>query len=231
MFCVGCGNDFETDTCPICEDKKEREAFKKAEEEAKREARAQDRRRLCAECGNTIEGQGACQICESQTLKVSLNVETMICKSCGNEVADELHCPICQAGHGTGEHASVCPQCDVALVEQDWEGVRVLQCTECSGSFFPPRALETTLDKLRAACAIPDYASVVQEFKDRFQRKTPQALRYRGCPVCGEIMVRRNYGRVSGVIIDICGPHGIWVDQAAFVGLTDFVSRGGEVLR
>ena len=92
MFCVGCGNDFETDACPICEDKKEREAFKQAEQESSWEARARGRRRLCPECGNTVEGRGACQICESQTLKVMLDAKMVICKSCGNEVEDELHC-------------------------------------------------------------------------------------------------------------------------------------------
>jgi Zn-finger nucleic acid-binding protein len=231
MFCVGCGNDFDGDSCSICKDRLERDAYKKEQAESKQEARERSRRRLCTDCGNAIERDASCLICESQSVVAQLNVQMVICRSCGNETPDELHCAVCKSGHGKGNHASVCPQCDVALVDQDWEGVTVLQCGECSGTFFPPRALETTLDKLRAACEGHDFASVVQEFKDRYRRSIPQTLRYKGCPVCGEIMVRRNYARVSGVIIDVCGPHGIWVDQAAFGGLTDFVSRGGEILR
>jgi hypothetical protein len=55
-------------------------------------------------------------------------------------------------------------------------------------------------------------------------------VRYKACPVCEEVMARRAYGTVSGVIVDHCGDHGTWVDEAQFAALADFICRGGDVL-
>jgi hypothetical protein len=43
-------------------------------------------------------------------------------------------------------------------------------------------------------------------------------------------MTRRNYATVSGVIVDFCGDHGTWVDEAQFAALAEFISRGGDIL-
>jgi Zn-finger nucleic acid-binding protein len=103
-------------------------------------------------------------------------------------------------------------------------------CPNCRGIFFPARGLEEVLNKLRATCDPVDVQSVLREFKDRFNRKLPTAIRYKACPVCSTVMTRRNYATVSGVIVDECGDHGTWVDEAQFGALADFISRGGDVL-
>ena len=86
------------------------------------------------------------------------------------------------------------------------------------------------LNKLRATCDPVDLSTVFDEFKDRFTRELPEAVRYKACPVCATILLRRNYGNVSGVIVDVCGDHGTWVDEQAFAALADFVCRGGDQL-
>jgi hypothetical protein len=75
-----------------------------------------------------------------------------------------------------------------------------------------------------------DVATVMKEFKDRFTRKLPEAIRYKQCPVCLTVMTRRNYATVSGIIVDSCGDHGTWVDEAQFAALADFICRGGDLL-
>jgi len=163
-----------------------------------------------------------------------------LCPGCGNDVRDKHDCPICKAGRAIhkkpgpppepAELTCRCPRCDGALAEQDWQGVAILGCPECRGSFFPGRALEHVLDKLRAGTERVDAETVLKEFKDRFSRKLPEAVRYKPCPVCGEVMLRRNYGTVSGVIVDTCNDHGTWVDEAQFAALADFICRGGDLL-
>ncbi len=74
-------------------------------------------------------------------------------------------------------------------------------------------------------------ATVCREFRDRFTRELPAAMRYKSCPECGTVMTRLNYAGSSGIILDVCGHHGTWVDQSAFGSLTDFVSRGGDLIR
>lgn len=162
-----------------------------------------------------------------------------LCPVCGNDVADPTVCPVCIAGRAPKhKHAEVtetphvpqCPRCSEALEDQDWEGIAIRSCPVCRGSFFPDQALEMVLNKLRATCAPGDVRAVLEDFKDRFTRSLPEAIRYKLCPECGGPMTRRNYGGVSGVIVDVCGDHGTWVDEAAFASLADFVSRGGDVL-
>ena len=40
-------------------------------------------------------------------------------------------------------------------------------------------------------------------------------------------MVRSNFGRISGVIIDICGDHGAWFDAGELEKVRTFVATGG----
>ncbi len=158
-----------------------------------------------------------------------------LCVGCGNEVLDPERCPVCKAGRGaTKKHPGAagpsCPRCEESLEQQDWEGTSTMTCGSCRGTFFPDRGLEAVLNKLRASCDPVDMDSVLKDFKDRFTRQLPTAVRYKGCPVCSTVMMRRNYATVSGVIVDYCGDHGMWVDEHAFAALADFICRGGDML-
>jgi len=160
-----------------------------------------------------------------------------LCPGCGNEIADPQHCPICLAGRGAGrakqrrqDPRCFCPRCDEALEQQDWEGTTTLCCPVCRGTFFPARSLEQVLNRLRATVDAVDVETVLKDFRDRFTRQLPEAVRYKACPVCETVMIRRNYGTVSGVIVDHCGDHGTWVDETQFAELASFICRGGDIL-
>jgi len=158
------------------------------------------------------------------------------CSGCGNEVDDPSRCPICKSGRATkprrrreaGQHT--CPRCEVALEQQDWEGSITWTCPDCRGIFFPERTLEEVLNKLRAAADPVDTRDALKDFRDRFTRRLPEQVRYKHCPACGEIMTRFNYLTVSGVLVDVCGKDGTWVDENAFAELADFICRGGDVV-
>ena len=161
-----------------------------------------------------------------------------LCRVCGNEVDDPANCPVCLAGRAPHRGAAavesgsacLCPRCADPLGQQDWEGTTTLTCPSCRGTFFPDGSLEVVLNKLRATTDPVDVASAVQEFKDRFTRPLPDAVRYKSCPVCGTTMTRQNYATVSGVIVDNCPDHGSWVDETAFAALADFICRGGDAV-
>lgn len=192
---------------------------------------------LCTGCGNEVEDATRCPVCEAGRGARKPSKPTL-CQGCGNEVVDPADCPICRAGRGRRKRAPspieagkpACPRCAEYLEEQKWEEVAVLQCPNCRGTFFPERGLEATLNKLRATVSPMDVASVLAEFKGRFTRQLPTAVRYKACPTCRTVMTRRNYQTVSGVIVDVCGTHGTWVDEAAFAALADFITRGGDLL-
>jgi Zn-finger nucleic acid-binding protein len=50
---------------------------------------------------------------------------------------------------------------------------------------------------------------------------------YLRCPSCRQLMNRTNFGKRSGVIVDVCKPHGIWFDRDELSAVVAFVKRGG----
>jgi Zn-finger nucleic acid-binding protein len=52
-------------------------------------------------------------------------------------------------------------------------------------------------------------------------------VRYRACPECAEVMNRSNFGRTSGVVIDVCRPHGAWFDRGELAAIRGFLRSGG----
>jgi Zn-finger nucleic acid-binding protein len=52
-------------------------------------------------------------------------------------------------------------------------------------------------------------------------------LNYIPCVRCGKVMNRRNFARISGVIIDECGVHGIWLDSGELEKIRHFIADGG----
>ena len=155
-----------------------------------------------------------------------------LCTKCGNEVGDPDACPVCGVDRDRRDAVGRCgcPRCAEFLDTQSWEGIATLVCGSCRGTFFPDRTLEHVLNKLRQTCDPVDMATVLRDFRGRFTRELPKAVRYKKCPVCDEVMLRRNYATVSGVVIDVCADHGTWVDEHAFAELADFICRGGDQL-
>ena len=51
---------------------------------------------------------------------------------------------------------------------------------------------------------------------------------YRKCIECDTIMQRKNYGRKSGVVVDICVKHGIWFDAHEMDEILRWLRNGGQ---
>lgn len=55
-----------------------------------------------------------------------------------------------------------------------------------------------------------------------------RALVYLSCPTCGGSMVRKNFEKVSGIIVDTCPRHGTWFDANELQGVLRFLEAGGR---
>ena len=40
-------------------------------------------------------------------------------------------------------------------------------------------------------------------------------------------MVSRNFGRISGIMIDVCRHHGVWLDAKELEAIVEFIRKGG----
>lgn len=114
-----------------------------------------------------------------------------------------------------------CPACNAAFVGIPTEANgRVLECETCGGQFVDHSTLRALFERrIRLHYRIDAPGTVFTGKIDR--------VRYLPCPVCQELMNRRNFGDRSGVIVDTCREHGIWFDPGELPRVMDFVANGG----
>ena len=70
------------------------------------------------------------------------------------------------------------------------------------------------------------------ELSGPFGQEVPrvQALdqvKYVRCPLCHRSMNRMNFGKLSGVIVDVCRAHGTWFDAGELTRVVAFAASGG----
>jgi Zn-finger nucleic acid-binding protein len=109
-----------------------------------------------------------------------------------------------------------CPRCRRPLDEVTVAGKRTLwRCLGCAGLWLPRAVF---LDALIE----PDLqADLLGLDKRRGPTDDEKPLL---CPKCKKPMQRGQYGRNSGVVVDTCTPHGIWLDPSELTRIIAFVS-------
>ena len=191
----------------------------------------------CASCGAPREGaQTECRYCGADFTIYERDVHT-VCPSCLARVSDRArYCHHCGAVLIAEKIASeqtthCCPVCgpDRALVGRRLsdERVAVLECEKCGGFWLSLETFEMLLEQ-EARSPKPSAVS-----KAHLEPSSSSRAAYRPCVVCGALMVRRNMGRgKSGVIVDLCGSHGIWFDADELARLVAWIRSGGlEAIR
>ncbi len=142
-------------------------------------------------------------------------------------VAEALHCIGCGAELGLtpiSHEASaswVCARCRTGHLDafSSDDGI-IHDCPRCGGQFISPEVLRTLVRR---------YQSSSMELPQRLRPNNPLSdrLTYLPCPQCGELMLRRNFGRVSGIIVDVCAAHGTWFDVGEVPRILGFIAQGG----
>ena len=124
-----------------------------------------------------------------------------------------------------------CPACGTALQTINLSGdgkYYIERCERCMGLFFDPGELEMLLDKSVHNVFNIDNRGINRLIKDRSGQK--RKVQYLKCPVCSNIMNRMNFGKKSGVIIDRCKAHGIWLDSGELKHIMEWRKAGGKML-
>ncbi len=100
------------------------------------------------------------------------------------------------------------------------------KCEKCHGLFFDPGELDSLLDARVIDGSRVNYNRIKELAKTRPQNR----VAYRPCPVCSRMMNRMNFGTRSGVIIDRCREHGIFLDGGELRQLLEWRRAGGQLL-
>jgi Zn-finger nucleic acid-binding protein/ribosomal protein L40E len=171
------------------------------------------------------------------------------CSYCGADIAHDPDragpvCPECYARNP--EHARHCTACGIAFLPQPVRtkagpiscpvcadaklaarqigGMWVDECPSCLGLWAPGDVMDRLVERVRER-----RATAATTASPESERRAPwqERVAYRRCPECGATMLRKNFGRRSGVILDWCGSHGTWLDANEMEDVAAFVLAGG----
>jgi Zn-finger nucleic acid-binding protein len=174
--------------------------------------------RRCPVCGAPVGARAeSCDFCASPLL-------TLRCAACFVlNGADFLHCGGCGRELGL-EPLSVgsdlsCPVCRQPLAAFGSGAGRLSECGGCGGQFVEHALLKELLERrevLRGVIVSPNRANPLAA-----------PVRYLPCPACHTMMNRKNFGESSGIVVDVCTPHGVWFDAGELPRVLAFAQAGG----
>jgi len=165
------------------------------------------------------------------------------CRNCGAPLPpDSMICSHCKTRQDIDlkeihrytvevpESERICPRCDKPLQTIDLKmgGTFLIErCPSCLGLFFDPGELEAILEKSVSYVYHIDYLRLEELRKTR--RHADYPVTYIKCPVCRKLMNRINFGAQSGVIVDKCRYHGVWLDGGELRQLMEWTKAGGQI--
>ncbi len=150
-----------------------------------------------------------------------MNAQT--CQFCRKTInAKSRHCPFCGGEHQKEivHETPVCPRCSETLVHHDYRETTLDHCTTCEGLWLDTREFK----QLTSERDVYKDETIPFEFQ---KPPLPETEGYLSCPLCDSLMSRQNFRRISGVLIDQCRDHGIWLDAGELDQIRAFIANGG----
>ncbi len=126
----------------------------------------------------------------------------------------------------------ICPHCEIPLQTIKLKSSKpfyIERCRTCFGLFFDPGEIETLLESSVSHVFEINFKLITSINKDRYQQN--KAFTYIKCPKCRVLMNRVNYAHRSGVVVDQCIKHGVWLDSGETTHLMEWKKAGGELLQ
>jgi Zn-finger nucleic acid-binding protein len=180
--------------------------------------------RICPHCDVRLDNV-RCQRCFSLQAP-----GTFSCTRCGHALeleplldATDAPCPRCSVAASV---LSSDARANHALEVSPGEDKRVHECPRCGGMFVSKDALAEILCSAEIGGAVSSGGSSPPE-RHAARVASLDEVRYLPCPQCHASMNRVNFGKVSGVIVDVCKVHGTWFDAGELTRVIAFAGSGG----
>ena len=150
--------------------------------------------------------------------------ETEICAHCGKSYHRDLpECPFCgleRPEKETVKRIAQCPRCRIPLTKHPYRDNELDLCPNCSGLWLDS-------DEFHILTSERDVYIDPSVPKTYHKQPLPTESGYLPCPRCHRLMSRKNFKKISGVLIDICSHHGVWLDAGELEQIRCFIAQGG----
>ncbi len=182
----------------------------------------------CSACGGDLEkGDAKCPFCGALVDLSSARLTAYCTKCCTTSREGARFCsgcgePLTSTLDMPDEAEELCPRCRVTMRRRAMGAHKPLECPMCLGVFVEVEAFEELIRKQERRVG-----EVAAPGGPRKSVLTETQVTYIKCPVCDGMMNRQNYGRISGVIVDVCGQHGYWLDEGELEKIAAWVATGG----
>jgi Zn-finger nucleic acid-binding protein len=148
---------------------------------------------------------------------------SVVCPHC-NKITSEKSSYCAHCGGKITKKASItvatCPICKCPLEKNEYRGSTIDICPACNGIWLDSKEFYFHVSE-RDTFEDPE---IPREFvKKPLEKKKA----YIPCVRCGSLMARQNFRRISGVLIDICKDHGVWLDAGELEQIRSFIANGG----
>jgi Zn-finger nucleic acid-binding protein len=182
----------------------------------------------CSNCGGRLRaGSTVCEYCSAE-VRLGDRGLGPACPECfANTLVGAKHCGAC--GVRLEPEAVTralsdrrCPRCKAPLSECEAGATRYVECGRCGGLWLDEAVFERVAREKDSALA-----TEIRTRANAARAPLEKDVRYLPCPVCGQLMNRRNFANASGVILDWCRGHGWWFDAEELERVLAFVEAGG----
>lgn len=127
------------------------------------------------------------------------------------------------------EDPRICPLCKTPMaclnLGNTIKPFFIERCEHCFGLFFDPGELDLLVRDHSQGVFNIDALRLDTLRQENAQNNAP--VSYRACPVCQKLMNRQNYGNRSGVVIDRCRDHGVFLDGGELKRILLWARLGG----
>jgi Zn-finger nucleic acid-binding protein len=172
----------------------------------------------CPSCGAAVSSE------DPQCGHCGARLATIACPACFKMMfRDAKYCPACGNPGAQWESSASelpCPACQVPMLAGSLRDFRLHECPKCFGLWLD------TLTFDRICQQAEQHVSVLGQGQ-RVVNPALQPVRYLPCPDCRQLMHRMNFAKCSGVIVDVCRPHGVWFDMNELHRILEFIQGGG----
>lgn len=113
-----------------------------------------------------------------------------------------------------------CPRCKGDLVAETMGPNTLERCPDCFGIWIAAREFNNLLLDL-------DRQEAIREREEpHFNKKDEPG--YLLCPKCAKSMARTNFDRQSGILVDTCRKHGVWLDRGELRSIVGYLAKRME---